>query len=489
MVLVSFGLSVSLTSAAPDAGFYLPFSRFWELGLGCLLALRRRSAPLPPLSASGAPMTLRDLFPALGLILIATAILAFDHSSPFPGWRALLPVIGTLLILAAPEEGWFQHRVLGGPVLVYVGLISYSLYLWHWPLLSFVNILHQGLPPASLRWAVLLLSIALAALTYHVVEVPIRRRREFKINAALGAGAGFACLAGLIVYATAGIPQRFDVDIQALRHGPRVDPLCRSQVGENYKINYCRTTHAQPPHILVLGDSKAHAIYEAIAAVFASQYAVMLLGRGGCPPLLNVRIAGDRTSEPDCPEIWQRFVSYARDAKPRVIVLVGNGSFLLRRPGIELSPLNFHSSDGKQAVFEYGLRSLVTELTRASPVIHVAEIPAFATSPSCLLRPMRLPSTHCEPHRKRSDVETAMNEYNEVLALLQPAFPTVLFLNTTDLLCTSELCSQWPSGGPLLYSDTIHLSTRGAELFVEKAELPKTITTWLAKSNSAGSTR
>lgn len=479
LVLVSLGLSASLASAAPDAGFYSPFSRFWELGFGCLLAVQKQTTPNASPTKPPQHLTWGDLIPAAGLIMIVTSMFAFDHSTPFPSWRALLPAVGTLLVLAAPEEAWFQRRVLGGPVLVYVGLISYALYLWHWPLLSFANILYAGLPPASVRWTVLLSSIALAALTYHLLEVPIRRRRQFRINAGLVAAAAVACLSGLAVYTTAGFPERFEVDLQALRHGPRIDALCRSQLGEDLRINYCRTTHARPPDILVLGDSKAQAIYEAIAPLFASEHAVMLLGRGGCPPLLNVGMRGFDPNEQECPETWRALVNYVQRARPEVIVLVGSGSFLMTRPEIELRSTSSHSQQNKKETFKHGLRELMTELTQASRVIHVTETPIFPSSPSCMLRPVRLPSTNCELDLDRSLVESDMSDYNEALAELQRTLPAVLFVNAVDILCTTSECSQWPAGSPLLYSDHIHLSITGARLLIDKAGLHNAIATGL----------
>jgi hypothetical protein len=92
----------------------------------------------------------------------------------------------------------------------------------------------------------------------------------------------------LVVYATGGVAQRFDADIRALHHGPRLDKHCHARFGETAPINYCRTTSAQPPSILFVGDSRAHAIYEVAAPLLAPKQAVMLLGRGGCPPVLKV---------------------------------------------------------------------------------------------------------------------------------------------------------------------------------------------------------
>ncbi len=133
---------------------------------------------------------------------------------------------GSLLILATPGDTWFQRNVLAWPPLVWTGLISYALYLWHWPLLSFLNILAEGRPPLALRWLALGSSFLLAWLTYRYIELPIRRRKERGFNLRLAAAAAIAGLAGVVVYMTGGVSQRFDADIQALHSGPRRDELC-----------------------------------------------------------------------------------------------------------------------------------------------------------------------------------------------------------------------------------------------------------------------
>lgn len=484
LVIVSLALSVIFASSAPSAGFYLPFSRFWELGVGCVLALVQQTSTRPRLEpGSPARKLLQNIVPIVGLALIAAAIFMLDSDSPFPGWRAFIPVIGTLLVIATPEQGWIQRRVLGSRALVYVGLISYTLYLWHWPLLAFANILQAGVPPASVRWTILLVSVALASLTYHLLELPVRRRKRFTINLSLASGAAVACCIGFAIYIGAGIPKRFDVDLQPLRHGARIDQVCRAEVDSD-KINYCRTTAALRPDILVLGDSRAQAVYEAIKPLFASEYTVMLLGRGGCPPLLDVEIRGYDANEADCPEIWRTFVSYARSVNPRVIVLVGNGSILMTRPEIELNQIGSSALQSKDLVFARGLHSLLAELNRETFVVHVGEIPGFRTSPTCLLRPLRLPSTQCEPTRDRHRVESSMSKYNEILAQIHSMLPGILFVDAVEILCSKNECSQWPRGGPLLYSDEIHLSATGSQLLVEKAGIQRPIAQYLESSRT-----
>ncbi|MFC4307770.1 acyltransferase family protein [Steroidobacter flavus] len=469
LVLASFALSVSLSQSAPVANFYWPVSRFWELGAGCLLALSMEKSTRAPAS------TASNLLPLAGLVLILASIVIFDTTTPFPGWPALLPVTGSLLILATPGDSWFQRKVLASRPLVWTGLISYALYLWHWPLLSFLNILAAGLPPLALRWVALGLSFLLAWLTYRYIELPIRRHKELRFNLRLAAAATIAGLAGIVVYVTGGVAQRFDSDIQALHHGPRRDALCPTRFDAKAPINYCRTTSEKPPSILFVGDSRAHAIYEVTAPLLAPKHSVMLLGRGGCPPLLNVRLRGYDQNEKECQQVWQTFVQYVHRTKPRVVVVIGNDSSLINDPEIHLTRAGATAAESKEATFEYGLRSLLSELTQYSRVIYLGEIPVFPTSPSCFLRAFRLPTTHCHPERDRVQVERAVAPYNRVLARLQTAFPQVQLVDAITVLCAANVCSQRPPGKPILYSDAVHLSPAGARLLVENTGLTRLI--------------
>jgi peptidoglycan/LPS O-acetylase OafA/YrhL len=475
LIVASFALSVSWSQVAPVTNFYWPVSRFWELGAGCLLALsigrsKREAEP----SGSSERWSLDvgcNILALAGLALIVASIVEFDTNTAFPGLPALLPVIGTLLILATPEHVWFQRRVLGSRPLVWTGLISYALYLWHWPLLSFLNILDAGPPPLAVRCAALGLSFLLAWITYRWVELPIRRRKEFKINIRLASAAAAVGIAGVIIYTNGGMAQRFDTDLQALRAGPRRDELCYSRFDATARINYCRTTSAKPPSILFVGDSRAHAIYEATAPLLAASHSVMLLGRGGCPPLLNVRISGYDPNEEECEQVWRTFVRYAHEVKPKVVIIVGNGSFLITDPEIRLTRQNATRPESSETTFEHGIRSLLSELTRFSRVIYLGEIPAFATAPSCFLRAVRLPTTECYPERARDQVELGMAPYNRVLNRVQTAFPQVSMVDAIAVLCAANVCSQRPPGKPILYSDAIHLSQAGARLLIENTDL------------------
>ncbi len=183
IALLSFALNIYWVSPRPDAAFYSPLTRLWELLIGGLLAYRAeriRSGATPSRAPPGSlvPGASRNAVSLLGLVLVAVAAMAFDGSQPFPGWRAAVPVVGTALCIAAGREAWINRVVLAHPVPVFFGLISYPLYLWHWPTLALIPILDiawSASQERALKLLALGVAVIAAYLTYRWVERPIRR--------------------------------------------------------------------------------------------------------------------------------------------------------------------------------------------------------------------------------------------------------------------------------------------------------------------------
>jgi len=172
IALLSFVINVATVHTHSVAAFYLPFSRFWELLCGALLAYLpfHQSTRLQRFRQS----PLANLGSIIGFLLIVVAICIVTKEDAFPGWWALLPELGAILMLAAGPTAVFNRRILSSRVLVWFGLISYPLYLWHWPLLAFARVVAGQTPPATIRIAAVLISIVLAWLTWRLVELPIR---------------------------------------------------------------------------------------------------------------------------------------------------------------------------------------------------------------------------------------------------------------------------------------------------------------------------
>lgn len=477
LTAASFALNIALLYRNPTANYYFPLSRFWELGLGCLLAYYRessaaaaqaRTAPHATNTWTGSPIY--SAVPVAGFVLIVVALFAFDSHTPFPGWAALLPACGALCLLAIPGNTWFQRRVMGQPAVVFIGLISYPLYLWHWPLLSFATILQSEAPSLTVRIVAVALSVALAALTYLLVELPIRRQRRPRVALGLAAGLAALGIAGLSVYAAAGVNSRFDLDVRAIRQGPRTDSLCLDSFpgGKTGVVNYCKTTGSSPPAVLFMGDSRSQAIYDGSVAVLGRGNPLMLLGRGGCPPLLNVAIDSD-SREKSCNDTWNLLVKYVRQMQPRAVVLVGGGSHYLSE------------SPGRESAFKQGLRNLIAALPSTSQVIYVREIPGYGSAPACFLRRIKLPGGGCAPEMPRGTVESGMASYNRALDDIQREFPTLRVFDSIPTLCGPASCSQRLGSGEIIYSDELHLSPAGARLFVANSGLASTLVAILGR--------
>ncbi|MBS0639796.1 MAG: acyltransferase [Proteobacteria bacterium] len=176
----SFAVNLRLTAEHPEAAFFLPFGRFWELMLGSALACaegRPRGADPTLLDRVqrrwDSPLA-RNLLAWIGGALIGGAVLLLDNQKPFPGWRALLPTLGATLLIAAGPRAWVNRNLLSLRVAVFFGLISYPLYLWHWPILAFMKIDSGADISRPVRAAAVLAAVALAWATYRFIERPIR---------------------------------------------------------------------------------------------------------------------------------------------------------------------------------------------------------------------------------------------------------------------------------------------------------------------------
>lgn len=202
LFLTSFAINIVLSISNITDDFYLPISRFWELLAGAALAL-----PRPIFLTSKA----RSWISVAGLAALLASVVLFSPNLRFPGWLALLPVAGAAAVILAGPDSTVNRVAFSNRAVVFVGLISYPLYLWHWPLISYAYVIRLGKAPTPLMaTALVALSFLLAWGTYRFIEHPARfgahRRRRTQIAAASVAVLG-AC--GLAVWTKSGLPERF----------------------------------------------------------------------------------------------------------------------------------------------------------------------------------------------------------------------------------------------------------------------------------------
>ncbi|MCB1469196.1 MAG: acyltransferase family protein, partial [Rhizobiaceae bacterium] len=312
-------------NAQPDA-FYLPHLRAWELMLGALLAL----GVLP--EATNRP--LREMVGIAGLAMIAWSVFTYTDDTVFPGLSALLPCLGTAGIIYAGRSGdYLVGRLLGIAPMVWVGLISYSLYLWHWPILQLAE--YYNIVPLD-DWqagAAVTASFAAAALSYWIVERPFRRttRPRSFIFASGAAMTASAIAFGLVVFLTAGLPVRFSPD--SLRYAnmmakelyyPIYDRgrcfLDYNQGVDDYDLEACATP-TDGRRILIWGDSYAANLYPGLKA--QADATVYQYTATSCRPIIQ----GQRRCDP----IYDGFPEVAARISPDLVIIAGSWVSRIRR--------------------------------------------------------------------------------------------------------------------------------------------------------------
>ena len=362
---LSLLLNLGTVRASPDAAFYSPQTRFWEMLAGSVLAwltLRQRRV-FPALQArldgwlgrivyTEAPpadgRTLRDVQSALGIALIATGFWLITKERAFPGWWALVPVTGAVLIIAAGGQSWFNRTVLAHRALVWVGLISFPLYLWHWPLLAFARLIERETPSAAIRAGAVLAAFVLAWLSYAVVEKRMRSGRHNGVKTGVLVVLMLAVgLAGYTVHRRDGLPSRMKdrQEFAAYFENPVPQWTFFKRLGipekshfecEFYNIEQylagnvtaqpraaiapsCYQRDPSKPHAVMLwGDSHASHLSYGIRQNLPADWQVLQVASSSCPPQLNA--LGPSTTDQCVQSNWfaQKTIL---ETKPDVVVV------------------------------------------------------------------------------------------------------------------------------------------------------------------------
>lgn len=275
LIVLSFVLNVAFIQSNPSATFYLPFTRFWELLIGAALAYRvvvsKKSALL---------FNSSQVNSSLGFSLLVVANIFINDRSAFPGWWALLPTLGAALLISSNQDAWFNRVILSNRVLVWFGLISYPLYLWHWPLLTFARILDGGRQtPSGVRIAMVGLAILFAWLTYRFIERPIRFNKNSFFTPIKLLGMGLVLLmVSSYVYLNHGLVNRAAAQLSIANEGDIGHDEFRTYL--HARSNYCEYKDAAPQTCV----EKFSSFKEIIAVVGDSHAEHILLGLSDAMP-------------------------------------------------------------------------------------------------------------------------------------------------------------------------------------------------------------
>ena len=475
LLLISLLSSILLTGDRA-ASFFLPQFRVWELLLGGLLAWLQARYPVQPQDL-GKPIAL------VGLILLFFALGLIDRQSSFPGWWALLPTLGaTLLIAAGPETP--VNRILAQPLLVFIGKISFPLYLWHWPLLSFARIMESGEPSPIVRAGAVLSSILLAWGSYRLLERPLRYHPSVLVPVTL-----VVCLlalgaTGLAVHRLDGLPQRTEQQntIAVAFYWKELGLHLRDDCSDQLDVPGRCLSDGKRPTVAIVGDSHSTNTFFALAHRYKDRpEGVIRLGRGGCPPLYNVRNS-DSGDADTCLETTNGNLAWvAGNEAIDTVYLSSMGPMYLAegQTRYHMSALKHPGLSDNRAVFATGLQGSIDYLQAAGKeVVLVIDWPAMTVDPkSCVdLPPLRLTpfeAADCSVPRKRHQRRSKI--YHEVMTQVLSANPGLKYWDTQALFCRQGRCRGMLQGQPL-YRDRSHLTQFGSRYLGEGFRLQQSTT-------------
>ncbi|MBK0397897.1 acyltransferase family protein [Limibaculum sp. M0105] len=461
--LASFAANLMLVLSDPDGAFYLPVTRFWELLAGGGLAiweLRRRRFLR---DGQLLPQPLADAASLGGGVLCILSFVSLDKTLAYPGWAAVAPVLGSVLMIAAGPNGLVNRYVLARRPVVYIGLISYPLYLWHWPLLSFIAIVQ--IQDQELRLVAELAAVMLALLasmaTYHFLELPLRRGVRYGQALKLSAGMAMVVLVATSLVASRGAAElRGPWNLAEAPQAPASDELhtrtCVSAHGDLFREgfnpgrDFCVASGSDLSRMVVLGDSHANRLYSGLSRV--APHGVAMIGKRACIPVLGGD--GVRHGKPlGCATAMADIARRVAAARPDAVIL--HGYFF--RPYWQ--PLDPQAIAG----LTDGLRQMLAALSPSSgTIVIVLGMPELPFHPSrCIRRPIQAAVPECRMTRDAYDRQKALTEAG--IREAASGFGNVRIFDPATVLCDDVNCAVIRDD-ELLYGDTNHLSVQGAEI-------------------------
>jgi peptidoglycan/LPS O-acetylase OafA/YrhL len=443
VAVLSFAVNLATVHSNPVAAFYSPLSRFWELMMGGMLAYL--TIHKPQWLARFA-----NLRSCVGLGLIVASIFMLNKEMAFPGWWALLPTLGSVLVISASSQSFANKMLLSNPVMVGFGLISYSLYLWHWPALVFFKFAQGAFLTPTDRAAAIVLSIVLAALTYRFTERPFRR--SFNPQTALGLVAATASLAliGGVMFA-GGWPSRLkDENIERIL-AATTDWQYPPVASENHSmgaLRYFQQNSGIESYTLFFGDSNLEQYGPRIDRAIKDHTstfrgAIMVGNQQRC--LLLMEILSDRNQ---CPaEIATLKSLIARKSTRAVTIAVswlGYEKALMQPEG--------------QSRFTQFLRSIAPDKS----VFIILNIPQGAElSPHNMFEGSRLGTIALKPVANIVfDFDQFEEHYRNVNSMLSAvaAASGATVIDPVSYLCPQRTCPIFDDTGTPLYRDTLHIT-------------------------------
>jgi peptidoglycan/LPS O-acetylase OafA/YrhL len=475
---ISFVLNLERIRTDKVGTFYFPHTRFWELVCGGVLAWLRLykkeacqstkskvrgwvDSAIDLVKSAGERKVLSNCLSFAGFFLLAYSAWKIREEYRFPGKWAVIPVLGAVSIIAAGPNAWANRIILSNKVAVWFGLISYPLYLWHWPLLSFAHVVQGEMPSRTIRITAVALSIVLAWLTYKLIELPIRSGRYRK-----GAAAVLFLLmtvvgcVGYSTYSRDGLGFRenatlkeFAGDIGQLDFHKYMAEryfVCTPESIAKEALKWegfvrCMQSKSGPDvDIALVGDSHAEHLFLGLAEALPAKNVAFYI-KGGVPFLDN----------PEFEKIFATVLA-SKTIKGVVLAMAWDRAELLVREGSR--------ADNRDALYE-NLINVVDALSKAGKRVYLADdIPTFDFGPEKGNRWLATTSPSWEISVEKFEYQRDV--YVGALNRVVQSRPDVRILNFGKYLCNDRVC-RMNKGNEIIYRDNNHVNIIGS-LYIGK---------------------
>ena len=520
--LASFGFELHSVKGNPTAAFYSPFFRFWELMAGSILAwlklykgemftniankvgpylssvLQRDSSKSDSVRLCG------NILSVIGLALILTAVFAID-SKDFPGYKALLPVMGAVLMIAAGKDAFLNRYLLSNRVMVWFGLISYPLYIWHWPFLSFAWIVGGEMPQLKVRMGCVVLAVIMSAVTYYFVEPRLRWGRYGGYKAAgLLSVMVIIGVAGYSIERRDGYVARVHMSLDENEMSQRIDHLLKTG-SERFRLNFPELNNEQESwawrilekeegrnNIALFGDSHANALLPGLLLHERPSDGIISFVSGCGIPFMGVQAGSDAED---------RFPWHKVNYKP----IMKGFEYVLSHPEIKrviltnfpgcfqfwgIRSLDGPSVSSSEQILAEGISRTFKALSEGGKeVVYVFDDPTFSKDGVDMSKvtacASKLESLHSPQLPLRSTLYLLMDKSSLAELCTMPEsdsgtangrallktlvekeannYQNIHTIDLVDLFCDGKTCSM-TKNGKMLYGDSQHINIAGAAL-------------------------
>lgn len=446
-VLLMASFLPNLFTSNPDRAFFLPQYRLWELFCGALLALMHHRFKIKN-------KIFNNLLSILGIALIIIPAFVFTHDMVFPGWVISIPILGAILSIGFSESSVINTKILSSRLFVFLGLISFPVYLWHWPLISFAYIINGSAVSTITMFILLLSSIVLAVFTYFYIEIPLKKYRSWKlktipllvITIIIGG-------VGLITYNQNGFENRASIESTRSANVQLTGPMWQYTQNKNCMNRYqtplsqelpwwfCMLKEDASPDLILVGNSYANHLYPAFA--FNKK-------------LKDLNILSIGTSDPT-----KGLGVNSSDNDKRQMSLIDN--IIKTEPRLKyivISGLSNNANDDYIKLLIERINNIKSDNVKI--IVFLPHLIIQKDVKSCLGRPLKEVSNECNVSLTKLD--ELRNNFDKVKSSLTREFPSILFFDPNGIFCDENECSSIKNELPLYRDEYRHLSPYASQL-------------------------